>query len=577
MNPSTALATVFVDELIRNRVVDVVLAPGSRSAPLAYALYEAERDGRLTLHVRIDERTAGFLALGLAKAAQWPVAVVTTSGTAVANLHPALLEAHHGGVPLLVLSADRPPELRGTGANQTTDQLGLFGRAVRLFHEVGAPEQRAGQNAYWRALVSRAVVVARGELSGDPGPVHLNVALREPLVPDLSPDWVEPLDGRTGATPWVTATGHQPWLVSDPVPDLVGSEPRTLVIAGDAPPLVGLTAADLAARRGWPLVAEPSSGAWGNTCVEAGALLVRNEDWVADNAPARVLVVGRPTLSRAVAALLRRPGVAVDVVAAGPRWADPGLVARHVLDRSHLWGALPGEPVGDPEFLSAWLDAGRRVGKTVEDFLLAEPELTGLAVARELFRTVPGDAVVILGSSNVIRDVDLAATPPANRIWVLANRGLAGIDGTVSTAIGAALEHNRAHGRPAYALVGDLTFLHDATGLVLGPEERRPDLTIVVTNDDGGGIFSLLEYGAQALSPAFERVLGTPHGVDLAALCAATRTPHVWVTNVEELRTALASVRGLNVVEARVGRTRLRDVHARLRAAVATTLRTISR
>jgi 2-succinyl-5-enolpyruvyl-6-hydroxy-3-cyclohexene-1-carboxylate synthase len=572
MNPSTALATVFVDELVRNRVSDVVLAPGSRSAPLAYALYEAERAGRLRLHVRIDERTAAFLALGLAKAAQWPVAVVTTSGTAVANLHPAVLEANHGGVPLLVLSADRPPELRGTGANQTTDQLGLFGRAVRLFHEIGAPEQRPGQNAYWRALVSRAVTVARGELCGDAGPVHLNVALREPLVPDLSPDWVEPLDGRADAAPWVTATGQQPWLVGDRVPDLIGAEPRTLVIAGDAPPLVGLTAADLADRRGWPLVAEPSSGAWGNTCVEAGSLLLGDEEWLAANAPTRVLVVGRPTLSRAVAALLRRPGVGVDVVAAGPRWADPGLVARQVLDRSQLWAALPGEPVGDPEFLSAWLDAGRRVGKTIEDFLSTEQRLTGLAVARELFRMVPADAMLVLGSSNVIRDVDLAAVPPTNRVWVLANRGLAGIDGTVSTAVGAALEHNRSHGRPAYALVGDLTFLHDATGLVLGPDERHPELTIVVTNDDGGGIFSLLEYGAPSLAPAFERVLGTPHGVDLAALCAATRTPHIHVDNLADLRTALASGRGLRVVEARVDRAGLRDLHARLRGAVGATL-----
>jgi 2-succinyl-5-enolpyruvyl-6-hydroxy-3-cyclohexene-1-carboxylate synthase len=591
VNPSTALATVFVDELIRNSVRDVVLAPGSRSAPLAYALHAAEQAGRLRLHVRIDERTAGFLAVGLAKASERPVVVVTTSGTAVANLHPAVLEAHHAGVPLLLLTADRPPELRGTGANQTTDQLAIFGRSVRLFHEVGAPEERPGQNAYWRALVSRAVTVAHGDLSGDPGPVHLNVAFREPLTPDLSrawpdprgtsppgypptapPEWPEPLEGRPRNIPWVSAAGHH--RVSELVPDFVGDEPRTLVIVGDAPARIGRAAAELAERQGWPLVVEPSSGAWGATSVEAGGLLLHDEEWVTANAPERVLVVGRPTLSRAVAAVLRRPGVAVDVVSTGPRWADPGLVARHVMDHSQLRTTLPAEPAGDPEFRSMWMDAGHRVGKTVDEFLSGEPALTGFAVARELFRSLHEDALVVLGSSNPIRDVDLAAVPPPQGTRVLANRGLAGIDGTVSTAIGAALHQSRSRGGPAYALLGDLTFLHDITGLVLGPQERRPELTIVVTNDGGGGIFTLLEHGSPKLAPAFERVLGTPHGVDLAALCAAMGTTHTGVNTVADLRAALASAPlGLSVVEAQVSRAGLRDLHARLRAAVAATLR----
>lgn len=572
MNPSTALARVLVDELVRHRVLDVVLAPGSRSAPLAYALHEADREGRLRLHVRIDERTAGFLALGLAKAGGWPVAVVTTSGTAVVNLHPAVLEAHHAGVPLLVLSADRPPELRGTGANQTTDQLGLFGAAVRVFHEVGAPERRVGQNAYWRGLVSRAVTIARGELSGDPGPAHLNVSFREPLVPEADEGWVEALDGRPDGAPWVHAVGQQPWLTGEPVPDLVGEQARTLVVVGDAPPLVGLAAADLASRRGWPVLAEPSSGAWGTSCVESGALLVGDDGWLAEHAPDRVLVVGRPTLSRAVTALLRRPGLDVDVVATGPRWADPGLVARQVLDRSQLWAASAEGPVGDPDLLAGWLDAGRRVGKAVETFLAEEPELSGLSVARELFRSVPADALVVLGSSNAIRDVDLAAVPPTARTWVLANRGLSGIDGTVSTAVGAALEHHRARGRPAYALMGDLTFLHDANGLVIGPEEPRPDLTIVVVNDDGGGIFSLLEQGAPSRSAAFERVFGTPHGTSLERLAGATGTPYVRAATVPELREALVPGDGLRVVEVRVDRSRHRTLHARLRSAVAAAL-----
>jgi len=573
VNPSEALAQVFVDELVRHRVSDVVLSPGSRSAPLAYALHAADRAGRLRLHVRIDERGAGFLALGLAKASQWPAAVVTTSGTAVANLHPAVLEAHHAGVPLLVLSADRPPELRGIGANQATDQLGLFGGAVRLFHEVGAPERRTGLNAYWRALVGRALIAARGELSADPGPVHLNVALRDPLVPDdgTGPgEWVEPLDGRPDGAPWVTGAGAQPWLADAPVPDRVGNEPRTVVVVGDAPPLLGLAAADLAGRRGWPLVAEPSSGAWGrgSTYVEAGSLLLGAAEWVEDNAPERVLVVGRPTLSRSVAALLRRPGTAVDVVASGPRWADPGLVARQVLDRAQLWASSGEEPVGDQAFLAAWLDAGRRAGKAVEAYLGAQPSLTGLAVAREVIAAVPADALVVLGSSNAVRDFDLGAVPPAAPTWVLANRGLSGIDGMVSTAVGAALEHNRARSRPAYALLGDLTFLHDHNGLVIGPDEPQPELTIVVVNDAGGGIFTLLEHGAPERAESFERIFGTPHDVSIESLCVATRTPYVWARTVAELRTALATSGGLRVVEVVVDRAAHRDIRAGLRDVV---------
>ncbi|HEY6738084.1 MAG TPA: 2-succinyl-5-enolpyruvyl-6-hydroxy-3-cyclohexene-1-carboxylic-acid synthase, partial [Actinopolymorphaceae bacterium] len=192
--PSTALATVLVDELWRCGVREAVLAPGSRSAPLAFAFHEADQQGRIRLHVRIDERVAGFLALGLAKAGRRPVPVVCTSGTAAANLHPAVLEAHHAGVPLLLLTADRPPELRGVGANQVTDQVKLYGDAVRMFHEVGTPERRPGQNAYWRELVDRAIAVARGFRDRNPGPVPLNLAFGEPLVPSAAEEpWPESL------------------------------------------------------------------------------------------------------------------------------------------------------------------------------------------------------------------------------------------------------------------------------------------------------------------------------------------------------------------------------------------------
>ncbi|MCW2665113.1 MAG: 2-succinyl-6-hydroxy-2,4-cyclohexadiene-carboxylic acid synthase/2-oxoglutarate decarboxylase, partial [Frankiales bacterium] len=202
MNPSTALAVVLVDELVRGGVREVVLAPGSRSAPLALALHDAEQAGRLRLHVRIDERSAAFLALGLGKASGCPAAVVTTSGTATANLHPAVLEAAHADVPLLLLTADRPPELRRSGANQTVDQVGLYGGAVRWAADLGTPDRRPGQQAYWRALVCQALSAALADLGGAPGPVHLNLGLREPLVPDGDPGWLEPLDGRPGGGPW---------------------------------------------------------------------------------------------------------------------------------------------------------------------------------------------------------------------------------------------------------------------------------------------------------------------------------------------------------------------------------------
>src|SRR6476469_6514357 len=235
VNPSTALATVLVDELVRQGVRHAVLCPGSRSAPLAYALQQADRAGRLTLHVRVDERSAGFLALGLAKLTRRPVAVVSTSGSAVANLHPAVLEAHHGAVPLVVVSADRPPELRGTGANQTTDQPVLFGRSLRWCHDLGAPARGTGQNPVWRSAVSRACAAAAGALGATAGPVHLNVPLREPLVPrlDAGAPWPDSLEGREGGEPWVRTVPASGEFGTTPAP--VGS---TAASVGTTPPTI---------------------------------------------------------------------------------------------------------------------------------------------------------------------------------------------------------------------------------------------------------------------------------------------------------------------------------------------------
>jgi len=538
VNPSTALAGVLVDELVRCGVRDAVLCPGSRNAPLSFALHEADAAGRLRLHVRIDERSAAFLALGLALRSGEPVPVVCTSGTAVANLHPAVLEASHAGVPLLAVTADRPPELIGTGANQTVQQRGLFGTAVRGGWVLGVPDRGQGQQARWRSTVDRLVAAARGALGGWPGPVHLDVPLREPLVPDDDVDWPEPLCGR-GDGSWTAVP------VADRAVALVEVDlaTPTVVIGGH-----GAGAAPV----GVPLVAEPTAACW------PGALAAG--PWLLGSAavrPEQVIVLGRPTLHRPVTRLLADPGVTVTVVTADPQWTDVpgGAVAVGTTLRTH--GTAPGD------WLATWARADRAAAAAVQSTLDEHPAVTGLHVAREVVAALPAGALLVVGSSNPIRDVALAARPRSG-LTVLANRGVAGIDGTVSTAVGAGL----AHRGPAYALLGDLTFLHDSNGLLLGPAEARPDLTIVVANDDGGGIFGLLEQGAPVHAAAFDRVFGTPHGTDLGALCAAHHVEHA-VAGLAELPAALAPRPGLRVVEVRTERVDLRALHARIRAAVA--------
>jgi len=567
VNPSTALATVLVDELVRGGVREAVLSPGSRSAPLAFALHAADAAGRLRLHVRIDERSAGFLALGLAKASGRPVPVVTTSGTATANLHPAVLEASEAGVPLVLLTADRPPELRATGANQTVGQVGLYGSAVRLFHEVGAPHDGPGQVAYWRALTARALVAATGRLTRDPGPVHLNVALREPLVPDADGAWVEPLDGRADGSAWtaLAPTASAPAAAADDWPA------RTLVVVGDAPPAVGSAAVRLAEARGWPVLSEPSGNArTGPNALTAGHLLLGVPGPVDVLRPDAVLLVGRPTLHRQVLALLRRPDVVVEVVAPTARWADPTRTARRV--HPDVPAQQAHHPDLDDGWLPGWLAADAAATGALERVLAAAAGPVAAAAGRALVAALPAGSLLVAGSSTSVRDLMLAT--PRDGVTVLANRGAAGIDGTVSTAVGAALAWQAAGGGPAFAVIGDLTFLHDANGLLLGPDEPRPQLTLVVVNDDGGGIFGLLEPGAPEHEAAFERVFGTPHGADLAALCGATGTPFTRVATADELVAAALDPRaGLRVVELRTDRSAARGLQQSLRDAVAAAVR----
>ncbi len=556
MNPSTAQAGVIVDELVRNDVRHVVLTPGSRNAALAIALHEAAEAGRLALHVRIDERAAGFLTLGLARGGDRPAAMVCTSGTAAANLHPAVLEAYHSGVGLLMITADRPPELHGTGANQTIDQRGLFGPAA-VAVDFPVAERRAGQNQVWRGLVCRAVAQAEHGR-----PVQLDIPFREPLVPTFEPRWPDELDGRPGGQRWTTSAA--------PV-QMAGSRvdfrlpARTLMVVGSGRADRARAAATVAAAAGWPAVAEPvglaAAASGGADVLRCGALLLAAGELPAALRPDAVVVVGRPTLSRGVRGLMGR--APVYGIGDHPQWTDPQYVATHVRgwldldDMSRVDGV-------DPAWLAAWSDADTSATLAVEKLLGEQPWPTGLQVAADVVESLPPGAMLFLGSSNPVRDVDLVAEPRPD-LHVYANRGVAGIDGNVSTAAGIAL----ARDRPAYALIGDLTLLHDLNGLLVGPPERRPDLTVVVHNDDGGGIFTLLEQGAAEYQRSFERVFGTPHGADLAALCAGYHVPHTLVTDRAGLRGALAPAAGLRVVEVRSNRALLRDLHARLRSAVA--------
>ena len=547
MNPSTAFATVLVDELIRCGLREAVIAPGSRSAPLAMALHAAAPTSGLRLHVRIDERSASFLALGLAKASGTPVAVVCTSGTAAAHFHAAVIEADEAGVPLILLTADRPPELRGTGANQTIDQIKLYGDAVRWFCEAGAPEDQPGQVAYWRSLACRAWSRAAGNGAVFPGPVHLNLPLREPLVPDSgAPDWHEPLEGRPGGRPWTRVAAVSELAGQQAELELDWTE-RGVVVVGDgaADPAAAVR---LAAEAGWPLLAEPSSGArHGPVALGSYEFLLEAAEFTAAYVPDVIVSAGRPGLTRGQLALLRRGANRHVVLAQAPdRWLDPARTATDVTGRLVL-RHVPSAPAtrAGSDWLRSWLTADNAARAAADAVLDSGGTLSEPMLARDIGAALPADALLWVASSMPARDLDRHLTPRAD-VRVLANRGTSGIDGMVSAAIGAALAHQAAGGGPAAALLGDLALVHDAPGLMLGPLEPRPDLCIVVVNNDGGGIFSTLEQAAFADS--FERVFGTPHGTDFASLAAAAGVPYVRLSDTSDLSAALTGS-GIRLVE----------------------------
>jgi 2-succinyl-5-enolpyruvyl-6-hydroxy-3-cyclohexene-1-carboxylate synthase len=558
VTPSTVQARVVVDEWVRGGVRDVVACPGSRNAPLLLAVHAADAVGALRLHMRIDERSAGFLAVGLALRSGRPVPVVVTSGTAVANLHPAVLEASHAGVPLVVASADRPLELVGTGANQTIDQAGLFGGAVRASVVLPLAEEDARAAHGWRAAVCRVLDRAAGTGSADPGPVQLDLPLREPLVGEGTdvadgaglPAWAA---GRPGGGPWTRVAVHTPRVGAL---DLGAAVPTVVVAGHGAAAPDGLPA-------GVPVIAEPTSPLWGRG-LRAGARLLDAAlvGAAPELRPERVVVLGRPTLHRPVSRLLADPGVEVLVVpaasaggAARPGWTDVAGTATQV-------GALPPPPAWgvDEAYGARMAAADARVADAVE--AVAE-DGTGPSLAAAVVAALPPGALLVVGSSSPVRDVALAARPRAD-LTVVSARGVSGIDGAVSFATGAAL----AHGAPAYALLGDVTFLHDAGGLAVGVHEPRPELVVVVANDDGGSVFATLEQGGPAHAAAFERVFATPHGTDLAALCRAHHVGHTTPADAGGLAAALAPTGrpGVRVVEVVVDRADRRGLADRQRA-----------
>lgn len=567
-------AATLVDEWARRGLTHAVVCPGSRSTPLAVAL--AEHPG-VAVHVHHDERSGGFVALGLGVATGRPAVLLTTSGTAAVELHPAVVEAHQGGVPLLAVTADRPPELRDRRAPQTIDQRELFGPAVRGYLE--APPAEWGGADRWRDLAREAWSAAT---AGVPGPVHLNVAFAEPLVGralDLPPSTGEP-------SPATSPALQHSRLSSVEVADLAAifAGRKGLIVCGgrsavddrDRSALAGL-----ARRLGWPILADHLSGMRSDDPLVIGPAdpMLRHAATAESLRPEVVLRVGGLLASRVLNEWLAASG-ATQVGLDRYGWCpDPD----GVLDRSmradvgeaasQLLLAI-GEPGGGEEPLAprSWLRRWRRAAAVSEgaisEVLAHEPLSEPAVVAAALGAAPPGGAMVV-SSSMPVRDLEWYGPPVPEGVQVLANRGANGIDGVTSTAVGVALSR-----MPTVALLGDVAFLHDTNGL-LGLARREVDLLVVVIDNDGGGIFSFLPQAAALEGDRFEQLFGTPHGVDLVALARAHDLRAETVEERGELDDVVATWQdtgGTRVVVVPSERERNRRLHARLNEAVAAAL-----
>jgi 2-succinyl-5-enolpyruvyl-6-hydroxy-3-cyclohexene-1-carboxylate synthase len=508
INRTYAPVQAFVDELVRCGMRQAVTCPGSRDAPLVLTL--AGRPELQAVSV-VDERSAGFFALGMAKATGRPVAVACTSGTAAANLHPAVIEAREARVPLLVLTADRPPELREVGAGQSIDQLKLYGDAVKWFVEVGTHEPGRETAIHHRALACRAYATAAG---GRPGPVHLNFPLREPLAPEpeelAAADWAGRADGR----PWTELREHPDAAHADDVQELaarIAAEPRGAIVCGATGEDVAEPAARLAAACGWPLLAEPTSGVRcgphdRSHVVAHYDVLLRIEPFAAGHVPGLVLRVGdMPTSKPLRAWVAEAPHVVLDPHAA---WHEPTRRAELLLKAaaSPTLDALAAAvemraPQADPGWLAGWRTADAKVPPALDQ---APDEFEPKALAG-LERQLPDGALVWLSSSMPVRDVEAYFPQSPKRVRFLSNRGANGIDGVVSSAAGAAL----AGGEPAWLLTGELALLHDLGGL-FAARRVGADLRVICLNNGGGGIFDFLPVAEHADSQLYEEHIATP-------------------------------------------------------------------
>ncbi len=562
------LLRAFVDELARCGLREACTSPGSRSTPLVLSL---AREPRLRCHSHIDERCSGFFALGLAKATEAPVAVTCTSGTAAAELLPAAIEAYEAGVPLLILTADRPPELRENGAGQTIDQVKIFGRAAKWFFEVGTHEPTRERLRWMRTLACRAYWCA---LEGRPGVVHLNFPLREPLVEDTP----LPADGsgRPDGRPLVTCTPARATAPEDAhsLAGPVAAARRGVVVAGryERDTELGEAASAFCAAAGWPLLADPLSGARrGAAAVAHYDALLRHGQFAASVKPDIVLRVGDLPTSKPLrgwlASMCDVPQAAIDQEG---RWQDPdaALCRRFALEPAAALRALAQDPpVPDPDWLASWRSGDERAAEALLGVLGAEG-LSEPTVAAELGVLLPQEATLFVASSMPVRDIEsfwpVRADPPR----VLCNRGANGIDGTVSSAFGAAA----AAPGPTVLLIGDVALAHDIGGL-LAARRLELDLTIVLIDNGGGGIFDFLPVAATR-EDIYTRHIATPPGLDFAHAARLYGLEHETATDVLAFRAALERSltqrpRRTEIIEVRTDRAENVALHRRAWEAVA--------
>ena len=527
VNDSTLAARAIVEELIKSGMRHAVIAPGSRSAPVSWALAQAEQAGLIKLHVRIDERDAGFLALGISKASNQIVAVVVTSGTAVANLYPAVVEAHQSAISLVVISADRPSKSRGTTAPQTILQTNFFNGYVNAAIDIDCSEG-IDHGELVSGLLRKSQTPRRG-------PVQLNVQFPMPLMPEA-----EELSWRPDAK------FHEPILPMHSVAELIELPSHGLVIVGDVNDEdASLEAGKLAAQLGWPLIWEPTSNAHGSeNSLSHGVLLLNAQDAPQVDA---VITVGTVGLSRSVLRLLQTCPVhyAVHLNSAGPAIPDPANSAARVLSQ------IPRATCSvDANWLQKWHIADGVAHEQIE-IALAGNTLTGPSVAQRIWDFANGEDQLFVSASWPVRHLEAYADTRSG-LRVLGNRGANGIDGLISTAWGVASTSIER----TYLLIGDIAFLHDLGGLNVAQDEQVPNLTIVVIDNDGGGIFSQLEQGSPTYQEHYEKIFGTPHGKDLWVIAESLGIAATRVTTMPELTKILSAnerIPGVHVIVCTTG------------------------